>query len=210
LPDNVVTTYGMTETGSGVVYNGLPLAGVDIQIDDGGQILLRGPMLFRAYRRAAATAADLPSSDPTNKGTDPTNKGTDPTNKGRWFATGDAGMLDESGRLTVLGRLDDLIITGGENVWPIDVEHVLLGHPAIADVAVLGRPDPEWGQRVVAYVVAQPTGPSPTLDGLRAWVKERLPAWAAPRQVVLVDSLPRTELGKVRKGALPVPARGPD
>jgi O-succinylbenzoic acid--CoA ligase len=113
--------------------------------------------------------------------------------------TGDGGRL-EGARLRVDGRLSDLIVTGGENVWPAPVEAVLREHPQVADVAVLGRPDPAWGQRVTAVVV--PAGEPPTLDGLRAFVKERLPAYAAPKELVLADRLERTALGKLRRSPL--------
>jgi O-succinylbenzoic acid--CoA ligase len=182
LPPNVVTTYGMTETGSGVVYDGVPLDGVEVAVDEeDGSILLRGPMLLRCYR-----------------------DGTDPKHSGGWLTTGDAGELDADGRLVVHGRRGDLIITGGENVWPDPVERVLRAVNGVADVAIAGRDDDEWGQRVVAFVVADANGP-PTLEDLRASVKDALAAHAAPRELVLVESIPRTALGKVRRGALPMP-----
>ena len=177
LPPNVVTTYGMTETGSGVVYDGRPLDGVDVRIADDGEILLRGPMLLRCYR-----------------------DGSDPFVDG-WFPTGDLGRWRDDGRLHVDGRAGDLIITGGENVWPEPVEAVLRHHPDVADVAVTGVPDDEWGQVLVAVVVPAP-GTAPTLDVLRATVKEQLPAYCAPRRLVLTESIPRTALGKIRRGDL--------
>ncbi len=180
LPPNVVTTYGLTETGSGVVYDGRPLDGVEVAVDeDDGSILLKGPMLLRAYR-----------------------DGTDPRVDGGWLPTGDIGELDADGRLVVHGRHGDLIITGGENVWPDPVERVLATVSGVADVAVAAHDDPEWGQRVVAFVVPDAEGP-PTLDALRSAVKDALAAHAAPRELVFVDSIPRTALGKVRRGALP-------
>lgn len=180
LAANVVTTYGLTETGSGVVYDGVPLDGVEVSVDPGtSEIRLRGPMLLRAYR-----------------------DGSVPLDVGGWLATGDAGSVDGSGRLRVDGRLSELIITGGENVWPAPVEAVLRRHPGVRDVAVAGRPDPEWGQRVVAFVVPHPDGPLPTLDGLRGLVSAELAPYAAPRQLELVASLPTTSIGKVRRAEL--------
>lgn len=179
LPANVVTTYGMTETGSGVVYDGVPLDGVDVAVAADGRIRLRGPMLLRAYR-----------------------DGTDPKDADGWFDTGDAGSLDADGRLRVDGRLSELIISGGENVWPAAVEQVLRRDPSVADAAVIGRADPEWGERVVAIVVPAPGHEPPTLEGLRALVKEHLPAFAAPRQLDLVDAIPKTNLGKTRRADL--------
>ncbi|MHB8506963.1 MAG: class I adenylate-forming enzyme family protein [Acidimicrobiales bacterium] len=179
LPANVRATYGMTETGSGVVYDGLPLDGVEVSVDPAdGQIRLRGPMLLRSYR-----------------------DGTRPFDADGWFATGDAGRwLD--GRLVVDGRLSELIITGGENVWPASVEAILAQHPSVGEVAVAGRPDEEWGERVVAWVVPAAGTPPPTLDALRALVRERLAAFAAPRELVVVPALPKTAIGKLQRGRL--------
>lgn len=178
VPANVVVTYGLTETGGGVVYDGTPLDGVEVRVDDAGQLRLRGPMLLRCYR-----------------------DGTDPTNADGWFSTGDLGALTDNGHVVVHGRAAEVIVTGGEKVWPVPVEDVLRDHPLVADVAVAGRPDDEWGQRVVAFVV--PADAVPTLDDLRAKVKESMPVWCAPRELVLVDALPRTALGKLRRAALP-------
>jgi O-succinylbenzoic acid--CoA ligase len=173
-PDNTVATYGMTETGSGVVYDGRPLHGVELRIDPDGEIALRGPMLLRCYR-----------------------DGTVPIDADGWFRTGDLGELEADGTLRVFGRRGDMITTGGEKVWPDTVERVLADLPGIADVGVVGAPDPEWGERVVAVIV--PTDPSspPNLDAVRAHVKASLPAYCAPREVVLTDRLARTALGKL-------------
>ena len=151
----------MTETGSGVVYDGVPLDGVDVRIADDGEIHVGGAMLLRAYRRADADV------DPLTSG---------------WLATGDLGGWLPDGRLRVDGRRSDLIISGGENVWPEPVERAIRRDPRVADVAVAGTPDPEWGQVVTAYVV--PAGDQvPTLDELRRAVGEVLPAYCAPRLV---------------------------
>lgn len=180
-PANTVTTYGMTETGSGVVYDRVPLDGVEVRVVD-GEIQLRCPMLLRCYR-----------------------DGHDPRTSDGWFPTGDLGAIDPDGRISVHGRAGDLIITGGENVWPEPVEAILAEHDAVADVAVAGVPDDEWGQLVTAYVVpADPRHP-PSLESLRQLVKERLPAFHAPRRVVLMERLPRTTLGKPMRTGLPRP-----
>ncbi|MHB1487372.1 MAG: class I adenylate-forming enzyme family protein [Acidimicrobiales bacterium] len=179
LPANAHTTYGMTETGSGVVYDGFPLEGVEIGVAPSGEISVRGPMLIRSYR-----------------------DGTDPKDAQGWLATGDAGYFDDTGALVVNGRLTDMIITGGENVWPSAVEEVLRLDPRISEVAVAGRPDPEWGERVVAFVVATADMEPPSLEDLRARAKDYLSPWAAPKELVLVESLPRTSIGKVRRRAL--------
>ena len=188
LPPNVVTTYGMTETGSGVVYDGVPLDGVEIAVGTGepgegaaGEVLVRAPMLLRAYR----------------DGTDPRVRG--PDGKGGWLPTGDGGRLDEEGRLSVDGRLAEVVVTGGEKVWPVPVEQVIATHPGVAEAAVWRRPDEEWGERVVAWVVARDAAAPPTLGALRDLVAAQLPPWAAPKELVLVDALPRTSSGKVRR-----------
>ncbi len=184
LPANVVTTYGMTETGSGVVYDGVPLDGVEIKIGDGtfgaqGEVLVRGPMLLRAYR-----------------------DGSDPKLPGGWLPTGDGGSLSRDGHLVVNGRMAEVIVTGAEKVWPVAVEQVLSAHPGIAEVAVWKRPDAKWGERVVAWVVPADRSAPPTMDELRSMVREQLAPWAAPKELELVESLPRTASGKVRRTGL--------
>ncbi len=183
-PTQIVVTYGMTETAGGCVYDGRPLEGVEARVDGDGQIWLRGPMLGRAYR---GRDADLPFTDADG-----------------WFATGDGGRWVDgadhaAGRLAVDGRLAEVIVTGGEKVWPAPTEAVLATVRGVAEVAVVGRPDPEWGARVVAIVV--PTDPDrpPTLNELRAAVADRLGPWAAPKQIEIVTALPRTALGKIRR-----------
>jgi O-succinylbenzoic acid--CoA ligase len=184
LPGNAVTTYGMTETGSGVVYDGRALDGVELRIGDGalgagGEVLVRGPMLLRAYR-----------------------DGADPRLPGGWLPTGDAGRIGADGTLAVFGRMAEVIVTGGEKVWPAPVEGVLATHPGIDQVAVWKRPDSEWGERVVAWVVPSDPARPPGLDDLRALVASSLAPWAAPRQLEVVPSLPRTPSGKVRRSDL--------
>jgi o-succinylbenzoate---CoA ligase len=180
LAANVVTTYGMTETGSGVVYDGRPLDEVECRIVD-GEVYLRAPMLLRAYR-----------------------DGTDPKVDG-WLPTGDLGHFGPDGRLEVDGRRGDLIITGGENVWPDAVEAALITHAAVGDVAVAGLPDPEWGQVVTAFVV--PNGRVPDLEELRRHARSELPPYALPRRVVSIAEIPRTALGKIVRTSLVGDAR---
>ncbi|HYP24209.1 MAG TPA: AMP-binding protein [Actinomycetota bacterium] len=170
---NVVRTYGMTETCGGVVYDGEPLEGVEVRVEE-GIVALRTPTLMEGYRGQAPV-------------------------RGGWFVTGDAGEWDGR-RLRVLGRADEMIVTGGENVSPAEVEALLASHPNVAEVAVAGAADPEWGQRVVAYVV--PAGDAPSLEDLRAHVKGQAAAYKAPRQLVVVDSLPRLPSGKVARASL--------
>jgi O-succinylbenzoic acid--CoA ligase len=175
-----VVTYGLTQSCGGIVYDGTPLPGVSVRIDEGGEIQLGGPTLLRGYRDGSAAGLTADG----------------------WLPTGDAGRLDGDGRLHVHGRLDDLIVTGGENVWPGDVEVALRSHPAVADCAVFGRPDPSWGQRVVAAVVPRDRAVPPTLEELRDHVGALLGRHQAPRELLLVESLPRTALGKLQRGGL--------
>ncbi len=175
----VVTTYGMTETAGGCVYDGLPLSGVGVRIPEG--VELSGPVLALGYRGdPEATAAAFADG---------------------WFRTRDAGTLDATGRLAVQGRLDDVVVSGGVNVAPQAVEAALRSHPDVADAVVFGRPDEEWGQRVVAAVVPSP-GAAPDLAALRPWVAERLGAPAAPRELHLVDEVPLLHTGKPDRRSL--------
>lgn len=188
LPGNVVTTYGMTETGSGLVYDGRPLDGVELAIGNGrpgqgepGEVLVKGAMLLRIYR----------------DGTDPRVPG--PDGRGGWLPTGDGGRLGDDGILQVEGRLAEVITTGGEKVWPVPVEQLIATHPGVAEAAVWRREDPDWGQRVVAWIVPTNPGAPPSLAELAELVAATLPPWAAPKELAVVDRLPRTASGKVRR-----------
>ena len=170
----VVPVYGMTETASQVVAGmpGEPLPGVELAISGEGEILVRGPMVS-----AGALAAD------------------------GWLHTGDSGALDDAGRLTVTGRAKDLIVTGGENVAPAEVEAALMEHPAVSDAAVLGLPDPEWGEAVTAFVVL--SGPA-TAEELISHARDRLVPFKVPKRVEQVAGLPRNPAGKLlRREILP-------
>jgi o-succinylbenzoate---CoA ligase len=167
-----VPVYGMTETCSQVVAGspGRPLRGVELRIGAGGEILVRGPMVARGTADADG-----------------------------WLQTGDAGRLDEHGLLHVEGRLKELIVTGGENVAPLEVEQALLAHPAVADAGVAGRPDPEWGEAITAFVVLR----EPAAEAaLRAWCGERLAPHKVPKRVHAVDALPRNAAGKLLRERL--------
>jgi o-succinylbenzoate---CoA ligase len=171
----VVPTYGMTETASQIATArggeaaARPLRGVELRIED-GEILVRGPMVA-----AGALAAD------------------------GWLHTGDRGRLEADGSVLVEGRLDELIVTGGENVAAAEVEAALLSHPAVADAAVVGRPDPEWGEAVTAYVVV--TGDAS--DGeLIDHCRRLLAGHKVPKAIHRLDALPRGPAGKVLRGAL--------
>jgi o-succinylbenzoate---CoA ligase len=168
----VTPVYGMTETCSQVVAGspGRPLAGVELRIGASGEILVRGPMV-------AAGAAG----------------------PGGWLHTGDLGRLDGDGLIHVEGRLKDLIVTGGENVAPLEVEQALLAHPAVTDAAVVGRPDPEWGEAIAALVVlSEPAGD----EELRAWCRARLAPHKVPKRIEQVESLPRSAAGKLLRTRL--------
>lgn len=173
----VVETYGMSETCGGCVYDGVPLDGVTVELDE-GRVVLGGPVLARGYRlRPEETALSF--------------------RDGR-FRTGDLGRVS-GGRLEVLGRVDDLVNTGGEKVAPAAVEAVLAGHPSVVDVAVVGVPDEEWGERVVAVTVL--SGPL-SVDEARALVARELSPVAAPRELRVVPALPLLPNGKVDRAAL--------
>jgi O-succinylbenzoic acid--CoA ligase len=161
------------------VYDGRALDGVGVRIAEDSEIQLSGPTLMRGYH--------LSSSQPfTGDG---------------WLRTRDAGVVSD-GVLQVLGRLDDVIVTGGEKVWPQEVEAVLREHPSVADVAVAGTPDPEWGARVTAYVVPRDPAAPPSLEALRAFCAERIAKFKAPRALEITEALPRTASGKIKRDAL--------
>ncbi len=173
----VVHTYGLTETCGGVVYDGRPLEGVEVRTEpDGGEIMVRTPSRMLEYRfDPAATKLAV--------------------DQGGWLRTRDAGEV-VGGRLVVHGRVDDVIVTGGEKVWPEAVEKALRGHLSVGEVVVAGRPDAEWGQRVVAFVVpADPAAP-PALEDLRAHASATLPRFALPKELIVTDALPQTASGK--------------
>jgi malonyl-CoA/methylmalonyl-CoA synthetase len=189
----VLERYGMTETGMNVSnpYDGerrpgtvgFPLPGVELRLGDSGEVHLRGPNVFGGYwGQPEATAAAF-----TEDG---------------WFRTGDIGEHDVDGYLRLVGRARELIITGGLNVYPREVEDVLLEHPAVAEVAVAGLPDPEWGEIVTAWVVPAPEASPPAEGELTGFAAERLARFKCPRRVVVVDALPRNALGKVLRHEL--------
>ena len=167
----------MTETASQVVTalpgerSGRPLPGVELDISADGEILVRGPMVSEG-----ALAAD------------------------GWLHTGDRGRLDDEGRLHVEGRLKEIIVTGGENVAPVEVEGALLAHPAVLDAGVAGLPDPEWGEAIVAFVVSGTDDLDPA--ELRAWCRDRLAPHKVPKQIELVRELPRNAAGKLLRERL--------
>ncbi len=181
----VVDAYGLSETGGGFVLDGEPIPGVDVRLGDDDEIRVRGPVVMRGYR-----------FDP-----DATRAAFDPEG---WLRTGDVGARDAAGRWRVVDRHRDFVITGGVNVSPTSVEHVLGEHPDVTDVCVAGVADDEWGERVVAYVVAAGASP-PSLQDLRAFARSRLRSAELPRQLVIVDAIPRSPGGKALRRQLPPP-----
>ena len=121
---------------------------------------------------------------------------------GAWFRTGDLGAVDADGYVSIVGRAGDLIITGGFNVYPREVDDALAAHPAVAEVAVAGIGSDEWGEEVVAWVVPPDGVECPSVDELRAFARDRLASYKLPRRVVAVDVLPRNALGKVMRHEL--------
>jgi O-succinylbenzoic acid--CoA ligase len=172
-----VATYGSAETAGGCVYDGLPLDGVAVAIGVDGRVRIAGPVLFDGY-----------DGDPDL---------TDQVLVDGWFLTADAGRFDEDGRLQVLGRLDDMVISGGVKVPAGIVAARLREHPAVRAAEVGGVDDEEWGRRVVAWVVGELT-----LDEARDWVAASHPRSWAPRELVLLDELPLLSNGKVDRMAL--------
>ena len=188
----VLERYGMTETlmitsnpyegerRPGTV--GFALPGIEVRLVE-GEIQVRGPNVFAGYL-----------DDPV---------ANEVAFDGTWFHTGDMGEFDADGYLSIVGRRKELIISGGFNVYPREVEDVLLGHPAVAEVAVAGVASEEWGEVVTAFVVATPGGSgAPAAEELIDYCGARLTRYKIPRVVHLVDSLPRNALGKVVRSEL--------
>ena len=178
----VVPTYGLSETCGGCVYDGRPLHGVSVRCGADGRIEIAGPVLFDGYAEdPAATARVL---------------------RDRWLLTSDLGELDHDGRLRVLGRADDVVVSGGVNVPLPAVSAVLRGLSGVDDAAAVGIADPEWGTRVVACLALSPGKPTPSLGAVRDFCARTLPRSWAPRAMVAVDTLPLLPGGKLDRSAL--------
>lgn len=180
----VVRAYGMSETCGGCVYDGKAIDGVQVRIDAGGQVQIAGDVLFDGYADADLTASVL---------------------RDGWFATADLGEIDDDGLLRIVGRVDDVVLSGGVNIALPAVTRALRGINEVGDAIALGVPDDEWGSRVVAFVVP---ADAVCLDGLRLDVvrdeveSTGLPRTWAPRDVVLLDALPLLPGGKVDRQML--------
>jgi O-succinylbenzoic acid--CoA ligase len=178
-------SYGLSETSAQVATHkacdgpwheglvGRPLGANEFSLTTDGRIRIRGPQVMAGYIDGGGIAAD------------------------GWLTTGDLGKIDEKGRLTVTGRADDMLISGGHNIHPLTVESCLAGCPGIRDVAVTGLPDPVWGDRIVALVVGDATP-----EGIHAWCRTRLPRAALPRHIIRLSSLPRNAAGKLERSVL--------
>jgi long-chain acyl-CoA synthetase len=156
--------------------------GRDLSFDTPGELLIRGECLFSGYwRDPGATSAAFA--------------------EGGWYRTGDIASLTADGYLYILDRAKDMIISGGENIYPAEVEAVLARHPAVADVAVLGRPDPTWGEAVHAVIIPA-AGEAVPADEVIAWCRGRLAGYKCPKSVEFATTLPRTTTGKILKREL--------
>jgi acyl-CoA synthetase (AMP-forming)/AMP-acid ligase II len=202
--------YGLTETSGAITYLppedhdekvpdrlkscGKPLAGIEMRVVDAdgkdvttgevGEIITRSPQNMMGYwNQPEATRRAI---------------------RGDWFYTGDAGYLDQDGYIYIYDRVKDMIISGGENIYPAEVESALFGHSAVADVAVIGIPDDKWGEAVKAFVVKKP-GAEVTPDELMSFARERIASYKVPRSIDFIDTLPRTPTGKILKRELRKP-----
>jgi long-chain acyl-CoA synthetase len=200
--------YGLTETAALIATNpaghekpgsvGVPIPGAEVRIVDAeerplpvgevGEICCRSPAVMQGYWRSEQATAD--------------------TIRDGWLHTGDVGYLDEDGYLFIVDRKKDLIIRGGFNVYPRDVEDALLEHPAVTGVGVVGRPDDRYGEEVVAFVsLTAPDSVSP--DELVAWARERIGGYKYPREVHIVEAMPLTAVGKLDRKVLRARVRPP-
>jgi len=173
----VITTYGMSETSGGCVYDGVPLDGVDVRTGPGGRVQIAGPVLFSGYRNRPDLTGQVLGED-------------------GWFTTSDLGEVNEAGQLHIHGRADEMINTGGHKVAPAEVAAILETVPSVREAAVYGEPDSHWGERVTAVVVPASFAHPPNLKELRAAVSRKLPGYAAPRALLIVRAMPLLPSGK--------------
>jgi long-chain acyl-CoA synthetase len=156
-------------------------AGEDVEHGTVGQVQVNSPTAFSGYfKQPDATSAAM---------------------RNGWYSTGDLGFLDCDGYLTLVDRAKDMIVSGGENVYSVEVERALLRHPAVATAAVIGTPDPKWGEKVTAFVVCIP-GAGVAADELKRHCRELLAGYKVPKEILLEDALPMTPNGKVQKAVL--------
>ncbi len=205
-----IQVYGLTETTGAGTYLppeahdpargklrscGLPNPGMEVAIigDDGqpvaqgavGEIMIRGGAIMKAYwNRADATAEAIDADG--------------------WFKTGDAGYLDEEGYVYIHDRVKDMIVSGGENIYPAEVENALFGHPSVADAAVIGVPDDRWGEAVKAIIVRKP-GEAADAGAIIQWAKTQIAGYKVPKSIDFIDALPRNPSGKILRRELREP-----
>lgn len=213
---NITTSFGQTETSAVTTLLqgddalrkigsvGTPILGTEVRIVDEygndvaqgevGEIVYRGPSIMREYWNKPAETAEAFASGGVAGG-------------GSWFHSGDLVRQDEEGYLYVVDRLKDMIISGGENIYCVEVEDVVAAHPKVAEVAVVGMPHEKWGETPQAVIAPTNGADPPTAEEITHWCRERLAAYKCPRNVSIVDALPRNPSGKVRKGELRAHAR---
>ena len=159
-------------------------AGRDCAAGAVGEVVIRSGLVMKGYwQRPDATTAAI---------------------RDGWFHTGDAGYFDADGFLFIHDRVKDMIVSGGENIYPAEVENAVFGHPAVADVAVIGVPDEKWGEAVKAVVVRKP-GAEVSADDLMAYARTRIAGYKCPKSVDFVDALPRNPSGKILRRELREP-----
>ena len=185
LSENVLPTWGMTETGSGIVYGGIPLDEVLVSSIE-GELVVKSPTLFTRYREQDRRTIVGPdgSSD--------------------WFPTGDGGAVTD-GVVRVFGRIGSVINTGGEKVWPEQLEAILGQHKSVSEVAVTSLEDPIWGEAIVAVVVSDQ---EVALESLSELAETQIGPWAKPKHLLITKSLPRTTNGKLQRNVLAAMAKG--
>jgi fatty-acyl-CoA synthase len=164
---------------AGVTIRILDEEGLELPVGETGRIFVGGPLNFDGY---------------TGGGTKQVIEGL--------MSSGDVGHFDRQGRLFIDGRDDDMILSGGENVFPQEVEELLVAHDAVADAAVFGVPDADFGQRLAAFVVVKPGADAPSREDLQQYVKQNLARHKTPREIALVEQLPRTSTGKLQRRKL--------
>ncbi len=202
---SVVSTYGMSETWGGCVIDGRAINGVELRIAGNGEVLVKGSMVAHEYRNPQADPnAHTGARQLALSGQDRVRvlDGAPVRDRDGWLHTGDIGEIDADGTLRIIDRLDDLIISGGVNVSPTNVERALGTHHSVADVAVVGAPDQDWGERVVAYIVPTDGDLPPTLEALRDFGRKNLSAAQLPREIRIVEEIPRSGGGKVLRRVL--------
>lgn len=178
----IITTYGATETCGGCVYDGVPLDGVETDVRFDGRIRLRGPVLASGYRLNPEL--------------------TEEAFAGGWFVTADIGHDTPDGRLEVVGRIDDVAVSGGVNVPLAAVDRHVASHPGVSEALAVALPDPEWGQRIVVAAVPRDPADPPRLQSIRAHVARNAPAAYCPKDLVIVDALPQLGNGKPDRRSL--------